>query len=330
LSPKRRLVLVLLIIGVLVMPRPGGAVERLGLDMPFDDIENTQVNATGGGEGDVEDTRDYNVTSNRNLTNYNLTSNLNLTIESVFGQIRVIDKNGARHLYLAKSLMSYASLSNIHDGRGARTDCMEAVSVINPENNAVLSIGLAGGSFEKRMHNGRGFFVDAVEIDETLLDVAKKYFAVKPSETFRVFVGDGRMVLKNTERKYDVISIDAFKYDPLTGATRIPFHLATQEFFAIAKRHLNPGGVLIMNVFIPSDIMLSSEYKTMKTIFKQVHVLDCGPRIIIGTDSPLYNSERLDADTPGKILEIDANRRGSVLLTDDYAPMNSFYELLVM
>ena len=55
-------------------------------------------------------------------------------------------------------------------------------------------------------------------------------------------------------RSYDVIIVDAYR------PPYVPFYLATKEFFELIKQHLNPGGVVALNVAsTPDDHRLAEE-----------------------------------------------------------------------
>jgi hypothetical protein len=67
-----------------------------------------------------------------------------------------------------------------------------------------------------------------------------------------VITADGRPYLQLTDERYDVIVVDAYRQP------YIPFYLATQEFFSLARDRLTPGGVLALNVAaVPGDERLS-------------------------------------------------------------------------
>jgi len=88
---------------------------------------------------------------------------------------------------------------------------------------------------------------------------------------------DARGYLENTSDTYDVIVLDLV--DPLEGGTAALLY--TQEFYAIAKSRLNPGGVLVTQSG-PAGLLSFKEcfttiFNTLGTLFEhtkavQVHV----------------------------------------------------------
>lgn len=63
-----------------------------------------------------------------------------------------------------------------------------------------------------------------------------------PGDT-RIVLGDGRLALERANNEdFDILVLDAFSSDA------VPAHLLTTEAFAVYLRHLNPDGVLAVNI----------------------------------------------------------------------------------
>jgi len=104
----------------------------------------------------------------------------------------------------------------------------------------LLLVGLGGASVVKSFARA-GWHIDAVEIDPVVTRMARKYFGLLDTEA-KVYDVDGRQFLITTDKKYDLVIMDAY------GSSSIPFHLVTEEAFGLAKSHLKPNGVLAANV----------------------------------------------------------------------------------
>src|SRR5438445_9597699 len=85
-----------------------------------------------------------------------------------------------------------------------------------------------------------------------------------------VTVADGRYWMATQAGQYDVILVDAYRQP------YIPFYLTTREFFESARQHLNPGGVLAVNVGrTATDYRLVDALGgTLTSVFPHVFVLD--------------------------------------------------------
>jgi len=88
--------------------------------------------------------------------------------------------------------------------------------------------------------------VDAVEIDRELTGVGRRLFDLG-GPNLHMHTADARPFLRSSTRRWDAILVDAYRQP------YIPFYLATKEFFRLAADHLNPGGIVIVNVGHPED-----------------------------------------------------------------------------
>jgi spermidine synthase len=106
--------------------------------------------------------------------------------------------------------------------------------------NAAGTVARAYGHYFPRTR------VDAVEIDPELSSVGRRLFDMS-GPNLHVHTADARPFLRDASRRWDVILVDAYRQP------YIPFYLATEEFFKLAADHLNPGGIVIVNVGHPED-----------------------------------------------------------------------------
>ncbi len=131
----------------------------------------------------------------------------------------------------------------------------------------MLVLGLGGGVVVQAYHQA-GWKVDAVEIDPSVVHAAREYFGLRPQDA-KVAIEDARHFLRESEQRWDLIVVDAF------GSSSIPFHLVSEEFFALAKAHLKPHGILAMNVECREwhDPLVASVGLTLKQQFPVVWAL---------------------------------------------------------
>ncbi len=108
--------------------------------------------------------------------------------------------------------------------------------------------------------------IDVAETEPSLFELAKKYFRVNDNPRLRNYTEDGRRLLHDSDKKYDLIFSDVYY-----SLFSIPAHFTTQEFFTIAKDKLGPDGIFIASMIgdlsrqEPSLIM--SEIRTFQTVF---------------------------------------------------------------
>ena len=129
-----------------------------------------------------------------------------------------------------------------------------SIASILPENSNALLLGLGGGSVAKILKNILLFNVDAVELDERIAKVAKKYFSLNLDT--KVIIDDARHYIETTKKTYDLIYFDVFRGDLQ------PQHVLNLECFVKAKSLLNKNGLIIINFngFLTGEIGKSGRY----------------------------------------------------------------------
>lgn len=148
------------------------------------------------------------------------------------------------------------------------TDTLHLPFVFNPGAQDVVIVGGGGGVAPTIFARDYPQLqrIDVVEIDPQVLEVSKRYFGFKPDgKRLRATVADGRVYLRDTDRTYDVIILDAF-----TGG-RPPFHLLTRECLGTVRRRLSDRGVLQVNIISalegPRSPLFWALLKTMVEVF---------------------------------------------------------------
>ena len=105
----------------------------------------------------------------------------------------------------------------------------------------ILVLGMGTGTFAVQTERYfPGNTISGVEIDQKITNLAHAYFHLP--ETIPVTTYDGRAYLAADRNTYDVIMVDA--YQDIT----IPFQMSSTEFFRLVRDHLNPGGVMVVNM----------------------------------------------------------------------------------
>jgi spermidine synthase len=181
--------------------------------------------------------------------------------------------------------------------------------------------------------------VDVSEIEPSLFGLAQKYFNVAESERLNNYTDDGRRLLYDTAKKYDLIFSDVYY-----SLYSIPAHFTTREFFEIAKEKLNKDGVFIANLIgnlsrqEPSFIM--SEIKTFQTVFSNSYFFAVDAPGSTGMQNIIfvgYNSDKkIDFNDPRilndenpvikslvkKVVNMDRFEFSRhAVLTDDFSPV---------
>jgi spermidine synthase len=194
---------------------------------------------------------------------------------------------------------------------------------------AVAILGNAAGTTARAL--GRYFpatSVDAVEIDSELTELGRRWFDLRNSR-MRMHHEDARPYLRRTSSSYDAIMVDVYRQP------YIPFYLATREFFELVRNHLNPGGVVVVNVGHPEgqDDLEKVLSTTMGEVFRTVarDPSEDTNTQVLATDGTLSGQRlrRAAAGMPADLRPVATSAGGRLapaleggeVYTDDRAPV---------
>ncbi|MDB5884102.1 MAG: hypothetical protein JWR74_273 [Polaromonas sp.] len=207
---------------------------------------------------------------------------------------------------------------------------------LNPKPAKILVIGLGGGTMpstlQKILPQSR---IDSVEIDPSVVKVARQFFGFSPAPQSGVFVEDGRVFVKRALKQgaaYDLIILDAFDH------LYVPEHMLTREYLLEVKSLLATNGVMAANTFSSSKLY-DSESATYASVFGPFYNLKTENRVILARNGGLPPLPEIQANAllvdkklapfgTGKdwLLPLFATGvkwpAGTKVLTDQYSPAN--------
>ena len=218
---------------------------------------------------------------------------------------------------------------------GLYYDYAMAAPLMVPDKNSdsmeVLILGMGTGTYATQCRKYFGDMnIEGVEIDEKITKLSRKYFALP--DDINVTTYDGRAFLNASDRKYDVITVDA--YQDIT----IPFQMSSVEFFRLVKSHLNENGVMVVNMNMRgNDDGDINQYlaDTISSVFGNVYTVE----VDNSTNRELFASDNNDMmgvlnDNISGIKDADlrfmmnkvrdnsiAYNAGKLIMTDDNAPV---------
>lgn len=176
--------------------------------------------------------------------------------------------------------------------------------------------------------------VDVMEIDPTVIRVARKFFRINKYPGMNVYASDARRFLARNDKAYDFIFGDAYN-----GERRIPPHMVTVEFFSLIKKRLNPSGVYMMNLV--SDVtgenscLFHSMVKTLLEVFEHVeiyYIKETQNIILAAGDKVLHEEALLMARGMKSVSDLLSRHytysmsdlSGGVILSDQKNPLDYF------
>jgi spermidine synthase len=175
--------------------------------------------------------------------------------ESRYQFIQVVERDGARRLYLDEGLATHSVWRRDEVLTGGVWDTYLAVANLAPKVERVAMLGNAAGTAARAFAEYYpGVQMDGVELDPAVSSAGRRFFELGRIPNLTVHDLDARAYLRRTDRRYDVIIVDAYR------PPYVPFYLATREFFELVRERLNPGGVVALNVATtPDDHRLAEE-----------------------------------------------------------------------
>jgi len=252
--------------------------------------------------------------------------------DSPYHRVLVRDRGPLREVKFDLGIQSRMILRDPNGPGLPYTDAFHIGALMRPPKR-VLLIGLGGGTAVRQfLHDYPGVEIDAVEVDPLIVDVAARFFHVTPGPRLRIHVMDGRTFLKRSAERWDLILVDAYTTNRY-GDT-MPPHLTTREFFQEASAHLTDNGILHYHCAYATSNLLPALHKTMNSVFPSVlrtegELLASHVPMILQPEDLLDRAKRSPAARlPFLVpaiegLRVERPRKDALLLTDDYAPVDT-------
>ncbi len=268
--------------------------------------------------------------------------------ESAYNYIQVTeDTQGTRRLILNEGQATHSVYNPDYMLTGGPWDYFLLAPLFRPEGlekpvENVLLIGLAAGTVSNQYSAVYPRAkMDGVEIDGQIVEVGRRYFEMNNPQ-LQAHVQDGRSFVLQTEERYDVVGIDAYRQP------YIPFHLATKEFFESVREKLRPGGVVVINTGrTPGDYRLPRAMgSTMGAVFPSVFFVDTDQyynTLVFATSEPMtveqFRANAAKADDPRlrAVIELayesgnlQAFEPNQAAFTDDLAPIERVIDQIIL
>ncbi|OFX88212.1 MAG: hypothetical protein A2W99_10250 [Bacteroidetes bacterium GWF2_33_16] len=259
-------------------------------------------------------------------------------VESEYNHILIKQKGeyvtmGFYH-YGANHLESSINILNEYELPLSYAQIMPVGLIYSNKAKNLLMIGMGGGAVTKYIQSYlKNIDITGVELDEKVIDLAKKYFGLVEKDNYKVIIEDGRIFMHRSKDTFDIIMLDAYK------GGYIPFHLCTQEFYQMIENHMNKNGCAVFNLHRGSKLF-NRTILTLETVFDNVDLYGSktkGNAIAVAYNGPSKPISELNKtadslqnqynffynlkDLSGIRFNIVVDQKQKAL-TDDFAPVN--------
>jgi spermidine synthase len=112
-------------------------------------------------------------------------------------------------------------------------------------NPSILLVGLGGGTVCRIIDKlYKTYHIDAVDISQAIVTIAKRYFDISESDRLALYVEDAYSFIQKAPRSYDIVILDAY------SGRKIPEQLMTRDFLGKIVGQLNEGRILSFNLVL--------------------------------------------------------------------------------
>ena len=194
--------------------------------------------------------------------------------DSIYGKLAVTETGNIRSLYDNGLILASAP------DESAAEEAVHYALLEHPAPRQILLIGGGvNGSIAQALKHPTVERIDYVELDPALISIARQFFP-EESGSFsdprvHVHYADGRHYLKTSGQQFDAIVVNL--PDPQTAQLN---RFYTREFFASARDHLTPTGLLALQLrasedYISPDLaaFLRCIQRTLRQVFPRVAII---------------------------------------------------------
>ncbi|XP_074523549.1 eEF1A lysine and N-terminal methyltransferase [Halichoeres trimaculatus] len=140
---------------------------------------------------------------------------------------------------------------------------------------SVLLVGLGGGGLPQFLRDFvPNVFVEVVELDPAVLDVAKEWFGFRPDERLVVTLGDGlehiAALQEGGTRQFDVIMFDVDNKDCSVGMSCPPAAFVETSMLQKVRSLLTPRGVFMLNLVCRDPDLRRSVLERVSAVFPTI------------------------------------------------------------
>jgi spermidine synthase len=225
-------------------------------------------------------------------------------------QVKPFVQEGGTFKALHFSIREIQSRMNLDDPCALELEycrTMMGFLLFMPAPRRIGMIGLGGGSLAKFCHRYLPQTrVEVVEINPHVLALRHEFQIPPDDERLTVLQGDGVRYVREAAAASDVLMVDGFDYDGQPPA------LSSQAFYDDCFDHLEPDGMLVVNLFnhhAQYDVLVNRLRQSFADQVLVVEGADVSNSIVFAFKEPRWNASRSSPLRPPKQLDAHATRQ---------------------
>lgn len=233
-------------------------------------------------------------------------------VESGFHDISVVENEIGRFLHYGETYQAGFIKTDFYKGNLPYINYFLIPYLLKQNVKSILLIGMGTGKIIKDfefLYDGLER-IDVVDIEENIVSIASEYFGFDPSDKFNFYLQDGRIFLRESKKKYDLIVVDVANNEGIDG------RFLENSYFEEIKKCLKKGGIFVSNLCAspqfehPKNSFIREIVAKYLSFFKNLEifkgdysdkvyyksffgldqrVIDTTNVILIASDSPLFS-----------------------------------------
>jgi spermidine synthase len=205
------------------------------------------------------------------------------------------------------------------------TASLEILGPVIERSDSVLVLGGAALTLPVALTRRRpGIHVDVVEIDPAVTRLATEYFAFgrEPRPGIEVHHEDGRVFLRSSSAKYDLVYLDVFDH-----LLTVPWTMVTRQALSVMAERLDESGIFAANVLSPlagpGTDFVEHLRATLEEVFSEVRIYMTSPQTDrTAIQNLIVVARRGPGGLPAAAAYPEAPIAGDgLVLTDTWAPV---------
>lgn len=177
--------------------------------------------------------------------------------ESIFHKISVVENEIGRFLHYKNTYQAGFINTSFYNGNLPYINYFLIPYLMNKKIKKILLIGMGTGKlvkdFEHLFENLTQ--IDVVDIEENIVEIAENYFGFKSFDKFNFHLQDGRIFLRQSKTKYDLIVVDVANNEGIDG------RFLEDGYLQEVKKCLKKNGIFV------SNLCSSAEFESSKNVF---------------------------------------------------------------